>query len=355
MTTRRRCVHVFATFGAGGPQMRALQLMARLGSGWTHVVMPMDARSEAMAQLPAGVHCDLVPPPPKAGFLATVRAQRRWLREQAPDLVLTYNWGAIETVVAARSLGLPLAHHEDGFLPDEVRRRLRRRSWLRRLLLRTVPVVVPSRNLQRIATAEWGLRDVHHLPNGVDLVRFAAGPPVADPVLGTVGGLRPEKDHATLLAALARLDASVQAIVVGGGALAEPLRDAARQLGVAARVQWVGPVTDTAAWYRRFAVFVLSSKTEQMPIALLEAMACGLPVVATDVGDVRDMLGPASAPWVVPPGNPAALATALERLLRDAPLRQQLGAENRRLVEARYEAAVCLQRFVALYEATASR
>lgn len=355
MTTRRRCVHVFATFGAGGPQLRALQLMPRLGADWQHVVMPMDARSEAIAQLPAGVACELMPPPPKAGFLATVRAQRRWLREQAPDLVLTYNWGAIETVVAARSLGLPLVHHEDGFLPDEVLQRLRRRSWVRRLVLRSVPVVVPSLLLLRIATREWGLRSVRYLPNGVDLARFAPAAPVGDLVLGTVGGLRPEKDHATLLAALARLDAGVQAIVVGGGALAEPLRDAARQLGVAGRVQWVGPVTDTAPWYGRFAVFVLSSKTEQMPIALLEAMACGLPVVATDVGDVREMLGPASAACVVPPEDAAALATALQRVLADAALRQRLGAENRRLAEARYEAATCLQRFVALYETTAAR
>jgi glycosyltransferase involved in cell wall biosynthesis len=357
MTERaRRYVHVFATFGAGGPQLRAVQLMQHLGPAVEHVVVAMDGRSEAMAQLPPGVACTLVAAPPKAGFLATRRAMQRWLRNAAPDLVLTYNWGAIETVAAARSLALPLVHHEDGFLPDEVQRRLRRRSWLRRWLLRRVPVIVPSLVLQRIATREWRLpaASVHHLPNGVDLARFRPGPPVLDQVLGTVGGLRPEKDHANLLQALARLPDDVRLRVVGGGALAEPLRALAATLGVASRVTFVGPVTDTASCYAGFAVFVLSSRTEQMPIAMLEAMASGLPVVATDVGDVRAMLPPQAAPGVVPPGDPVALAAALQRLLGDAALRRQWGEANRQVAEQRYEAKVCLQRFAALYAATAA-
>ncbi len=351
--TRRRLVHVFATFGAGGPQVRAVQLLAHLGPGYEHVVMAMDGCTEAAAMLPATVTVQFVTPPPRRGFVANVRVQRRWLREQRPELVLTYNWGAIETAAAARWLGLPLVHHEDGFLPDEVQRRLRRRSWLRTFVLRNTPVIVPSLVLRSIAAHDWRLREslVHHLPNGVDLQRFRlASPSPRELVVGTVGGLRAEKDHSTLLQAVSKLASRPRVCIVGGGVLADPLRIEARGLGLSDVVEFVGPVVDIAPSYAGFSVFVLSSRTEQMPIAMLEAMACGLPVVATDVGDVRAILPPEAAAFLVPPGDPTALAAALERLLADASLRTQLGAANRRRVEERYEATTCLDRFVRVYE-----
>jgi len=356
----RRYLHVFSTFGAGGPQIRAVQLMNGLGAHVQHVVMAMDGCTDARAQLAATVDCTFVPPPAKAGWLTTVRTQARWLRQQAPDLVLTYNWGAIETAAAARRLRLPLVHHEDGFLPDEVQQRLRRRSWLRRLVLRAVPVVVPSRVLQRIAAAEWRLPvgNVHHFPNGVDLARFQPAAAAPTMTIGTVGGLRPEKDHETLLRALAQLDAGVRATIVGGGALAEPLRTTAQALGVAGRVQFAGPVTDTAPWYAAFAVFVLSSRTEQMPIAMLEAMACGLPVVATDVGDVRAILPEAQGEYVLPLDRletAEPLAQKLIELAQDGSKRSALGAANRKRVEERYGFETMLAAYREEYERALAR
>lgn len=353
MSGSRPFVHVFATFGAGGPQIRALQLMAALGPRQRHVVLAMDDCTAALAQLPPGIAVAVAAPPPRGGMLSTVRRLRHFLRAQDPALVLTYNWGAIEAALAARMLGLPLVHHEDGFLPDEAQRRLRRRSLMRRWLLRTVPVLVPSAVLAGIAAREWRLRNLHHLPNGVDLQRFR---PVPDPggqlVVGTVGGLRPEKDHDTLLRALQQIP-EFRAELVGAGPLEAALRATATELGIAARVQFCGPVTDTAACYRRFAVFVLSSATEQLPLVLLEAMASGLPVVATDVGDVRATLPEPSRRFVVPPRDPRALAAALRSVLSDASLRAALGAANRAAAERHFDARVCLQRFLELYARTA--
>ena len=359
-----RWVHVFATFGAGGAQIRAVQLMAHLGPRAHHVIVAMDGRTEAAQQLAPGLSLEFAPAPAKGSFLATVKAQRAFLRAQRPDLVLTYNWGAIETAAAARSLRLPLVHHEDGFGPEEAVRRFRRRSWMRTFVLRGAEVVVPSTVLQGIAAREWRLpsRRVHLLVNGVDLARFrprmAASDPGSGPrqaTLGTVGGLRGEKDHSNLLRALAQLPAAVTLRVVGGGALAEPLRAEANALGVAARVDFAGPVHDTAPSYRTFDLFVLSSRTEQMPIAMLEAMATALPVVATDVGDVRAMLPAAAADCIVPKEDPVALAAAIARLLADPARARHLGEANRAIAEQRYPAASCLDRFLQLYERTASR
>ncbi len=131
------------------------------------------------------------------------------------------------------------------------------------------------------------------------------------------------------------------------------MRAQAARLGVAERVQFVGPVADTAPCYAQFDVFALSSRTEQLPLVLLEAMACGLPVAATDVGDVRATLPFESGPCVAPAGDVDALASALKLLLSNAGLRRALGQKHRAVVEERFAAAVCLQRFADLYRATA--
>ena len=184
-------------------------------------------------------------------MLGMARAMAGRMRALSPDLVLTYNWGAVETVLAARLVGhRALVHHEDGFGPAEVERRLRRRNWARRWLLRRVQgVIVPSRVLQGIAAREWGVRGrlLHYLPNGVDLRRFQpAREPRGDPVvIGHVGGLRPEKNQALLLSALAQMRHRdrCRLELVGDGPEAGALRKHCAELGLSAQVSFPSPGT----------------------------------------------------------------------------------------------------------------
>lgn len=352
----RRFVHVFASFGAGGAPVRAVQLMHHLGSECEHVVMALDGNTAAGSMLSSDVAVRYVEPPRDRSFFGMRKKQMAFLREQDVDLVLTYNWGSIETVAAAKKLRLPLVHHEDGFGPEEATRRLRRRSWLRRWLLRGVPVIVPSTVLQGIATTEWGLgaEDVHLLANGVDLAHFTVRPQEPDRlVVGTVGGLRAEKDHGNLLRALTTMPQEVSVCLVGSGPMEAPLRQQAEQLGITERVEFAGQIQDTQPSYRGFTVFALPSATEQMPIAMLEAMATGLPVVTTEVGDVVAMLPKEQRDYVVPRGDSVALARALGEVLADRGLRERLGRANRAVVEQRYESATCLERFCAVYRQAA--
>lgn len=357
MTDRPLVLHVFATFGTGGPQVRAVQLMQRQGTRVRHAVLAMDGHHEAASGIGAEVACELLPAPARQGFLASMQSRRRLLRELRPGLVLTYNWGAIETVAALQGSGIPHVHHEDGFLPEESQRRLRRRNWARRWLLRGRPVVVPSLLLQGIAVREWRLAPslVHHLPNGVDLQRFQPrarreGGPL---VVGTVGGLRPEKDHATLLHAFGALPRDdVRLHLVGDGPLRAELGALAQRLGIADRVQFTGAVRDPSSHYHRFDVFVLSSRTEQMPLSMLEAMACGLPIVSTAVGDIPHLLPPECRAGLVAPGSPVELTDALQAILCDPQRMAEEGGRNRNHCARHYELGRCLDRYLALYAAT---
>src|SRR5262249_24540206 len=195
-----------------------------------------------------------------------------------------------------------------------------------------------------------------------DLARFRPAPasattPDAAPTdrartftIGTVGGLRGEKDHAVLLAALAAMQRPARLLLVGDGPERGSLEARARDLGIAGRVQFAGSCADPAPHYRAMDLFALSSRTEQMPISLLEAMASGLPVASTDVGDVRAMLPPACRGALVPPGDAAALARVMDDLAADPQRRAREGAATRRRCEQRYELAACHERYVAVYE-----
>jgi glycosyltransferase involved in cell wall biosynthesis len=143
--------------------------------------------------------------------------------------------------------------------------------------------------------------------------------------------------------------------LVGDGPLRAGLEALAATLGVRDRVTFQGLQADPAAAYRAFTVFALPSHTEQMPLSLLEAMASGLPVAGSDVGDVRAMLPEGSRAGLGPPGDPGPLARALQTLLADAERRRREGAANRARCEAHYELAACLQRWIALYRAATGR
>ena len=359
MSHRPLVFHVYATFGTGGPQVRAVQLMERMGPAVRHVVMAMDGNTDALRLLPKAVACEAMAPPPRAGFVRSMRQQARILRTLGPDLLVTCNWGAVETVAAARMLRLQAhVHHEDGFGPGEAARRFVRRNLMRRALLRNVRVLVPSHTLAEVARTEWGLGPgLAVLPNGVDLQRFApaARAPGSDLVIGTVGGLRAEKDQATLLRAFARVPGTPRLRLVGDGPERTRLVQLAAELGIAARVEFRGVRTDVATELHGCDVFAMSSATEQMPLCLLEAMACGLPVAATDVGDTRRMLPESSRAGLVPVGDVDALSRALTALATDADRRQREGAANRAHCQQHYELEACLQAWLAEYERAQAR
>ena len=348
---------VFSTFAVGGPQIRFAALANQYGPRFRHAVIAMDGRTEARDRLDPGLALTFPPLDIRKGdTLGNVGRIRRLLRALRPDTLATYNWGTIEWAMAN---ALPLARHvhiEDGFGPEEGRTQLPRRVWTRRLLLRRASVVVPSHTLFAIATGIWKLPRVRYIPNGIALAAFAGPPTRHDtPVIGTVAALRPEKNLARLLRAFQRATATRPArlVIAGDGPSRAPLEALAAELGLADRVSFIGYVAQPQTLYPSFDIVALSSDTEQMPMAVLEAMAAGLPVAATDVGDIRTMLAPENAALLTPRDD-AALANALAALLDDPALRARLGAANRARAAREFDQAAMFAAYEALFRGDAA-
>ncbi len=352
-------LHVFPSFAVGGAQQRMVAFANRFGRAWRHAIVALDGNTDARTRFAAGL--DLSFPEGvlrKSDTVGSVRRCVAALRTVAPDVLVTHNWGSIEWAMANLLSGRRHIHIEDGFGPEERTRQLPRRALTRRLVLRRATVVLPSRTLLRIATDVWRLpqQRVRHIPNGIDLARFtpAAGgaPPWPRdlPVIGTVAALRPEKNLFRLLDAFARLrlTRAARLVIVGDGPLRAALEGRASELGVAASVIFTGATGDPVRAYHNFDVFALSSDTEQMPLSVLEAMGCALPVAATDVGDVAAMLAEPNRRHVVAP-EAAALADALADLLADPTERAELGAANRARACAAFDQEVMFSAYAALF------
>ena len=361
-------LHVFPSFETGGAQVRTVMLMNALGAAFCHSVVAMNGDYSAGQRLDAGVDCRTIEPPPASGTLSTARSFARLLKELKPDLLLTYNWGAIEAVMGSILAPVcPAVHVEDGFGPDEVSGLKARRVWTRRAVLRRISTMaVPSRTLERIALEQYWLprNKVEFIPNGVDTARFsprwnpelraAVGLPEDAFVIGTVGRLRPEKDLVTLVQRFkAAAIPDSRLVFVGDGPSRAEIESAVRAQGITAQCVFAGELVDTSACYGAFDLFAMTSITEQMPIGLLEAMSAGLPVLCTAAGDTADILEGSPGLQVLPGQRPNEYVDALRSLAADPDLRQSNGAWNRERAITNYSLGVMVQRWDHLYRQAA--
>jgi glycosyltransferase involved in cell wall biosynthesis len=176
--------------------------------------------------------------------------------------------------------------------------------------------------------------------------------PGANPVrIVSVARFEAPKDHRTLLCALARLRSlDWELELVGDGPLESSSRALAASLGIARNVRFAGYRQDVAAVLGRAQVFVLSSRSEALPRSVLEAMRAGLPVVATDVGGLPEMIAHGVNGMLTPRGNHEALAAALASLIVDAGSRLRLGASARATYETRFRLEFMIEKTAAIYE-----
>lgn len=337
--------------------MRFAALANRFGRKFKHVIVAMDGRTECRERLRPELDVSFSDMAVrKQDTIGNLRRFRALLRAVRPSRLLTYNWGSIECAMANWPGFAGHVHIEDGFGPEEADRQIPRRVLTRRYVLGRSTVVLPSRKLLKLATDVWKLspKILRYVPNGVDCERFGARDiPRLEwegegPIIGTVAALRPEKNLPRLIDAvrLVRNRMPCRLLIAGDGTERSKLEQYVDTLGLGADVKFTGQITATERVYAALSVFALSSDTEQMPTAVLEAMAAGLPVASTDVGDVSQMVAPSNLPFITPL-DADALANSIHKLLSDHDLASGIAAANRQMARSSYDQ----ERMFADYEA----
>ena len=219
-------------------------------------------------------------------------------------------------------------------------------------------IICNSAALKRVLTGRCGVPEARLsvILNGVDSDYFRPSPDAgrASPAVAlSVARMVPDKDPANLIKAFARVAAAfpqAQVWLVGEGPLLPAIRQMAQESLPRDSFRFLAPQVDLRPLFRQAGLLVLSSRTEALPNVVLEAMAAGLPVAATAVGDVPEMVRPARTGWLAPPGDPAALAAAMGRLLENPADRQAFGLAARRRVRQEFSLDAMVRRHEEVFQ-----
>ena len=298
---------------------------------------------------------------------AAVRRARALLRRHPGAVLHTHNATAHYHAVLA-ALGLPLARVINSRHSMGAKDPRSRKEWLYRRSMRLTDYVAGVCEAARECFADQGVRPRQSLlavPNGIRLERFQVtdaarraalaaelGWPADSRVIGTVGRLQPVKDQQALLRAFAQVRVNVPKAVlavVGDGNLRAPLERLAGELELGDAVRFLGDRSDVPRLLTGMEVFALSSLSEGYSIALLEACAAALPIVATDVGGNREIVRDGRNGRLVAPGDPAGLAEALQAVLAAPEAAERMGQAGRDWVLAEGSFRTMALRYERLY------
>ena len=286
----------------------------------------------------------------------------RFLMKFRPAVVHTHHLNQLfYAVLGARLSGARIIHTEHEFYSLQGPKQNRIFRVLSRFCHRitTVGDEVTSYLHREMVIPESKLVTI---PNGIDLSyyhrdyslpREALGIGRDEIVIGIVARLEPVKGHDVLLRAFRQVMAhhpACRLLIVGGGSLRDSLEDEARRAGITAQVTFTGPRRDIPALLSLMDIFVLSSHEEGLPISLLEGMAAALPVIATSVGSIPEVVGEGKNGFLTPPGSVDGLAAALNRLVADPVQRRGFGAAGREIIENRFNFRHSLEAYHRIFQ-----
>ena len=337
----------------GGAEQALANLLAFLDPSFEIDVLAVDEEvGEAIRSARASSSLHLVPRAENKWDTGPIVRHLRVVRKLRPDIFHANLWttvrGQYGVIAALLARGVRTVVVEQAPLPtDSPLQRFLKRLASRRV---SAHVAVGERSARAVEEAV-GLPSgsVRTIYNGVPdipiepLARRANGP-----VIGAIGRLAPEKGYDLAIHALRDLPEATL-VLVGDGSERERLEAIARELGVAERVQFTGWSDEPRRYLPGFDAFVLPSRQEGFPLAVVEAMLAGLPVVAADVGSVSEAVVDEETGYLVPAEDPGALADRLRLLLSNRELAERLGRSGRARAQAQFTAEAMARSFETLY------
>jgi L-malate glycosyltransferase len=355
-------VAVFLTrFEPGGTERQMTELIRRLDPSRFRVHVACFDKGGAWLPRVAERAVSIVEFPirgfARPGTISALLQFARWCRRERIEVLQTCDFYAnILGLPGAALAGVPVRIGSRRDLnPDKSPAQIR----LQRQAYRCATAVVANCAAARGILLAEGLAasSITMIPNGLDGARYesagllsvAAKPPRK---VITVANLRPEKDHGTLIAAAGLLSEDfpdVEFQFVGDGPRRAELEALVRSRGLEHRVSFLGHREDVGRLLSEASIFALPSRSEAFPNGAIEAMATGLPVVASGVGGLLDLIDHGRTGLLIEPGNPTALADALRRLLTDPVAAVQIGERARADVQQRYSFERMVKAFEDLY------
>jgi len=365
---KTKLLHVVGRFDFGGTERQQAELIKRL---------PADRYEQTIAAMQKGAFAAEVEERgiPVIEFPFTsfydIRAVRNYLalarliRRERFQLVHCHNfYSNIFGTIAARLAGtrtIITSRRDLGGMFTKTQLRVQRLAYKF-----SAAVLANSQGVKRVLVENEQVSEakIHCVYNGIDTDRFAPREPSADvaqslgiapgsPVVGKVGNLHPWKGFDVFIRIAAAVNASrpdARFLIVGDGTEHQRLKQMARELHLEQSVTFAGARGDIPEMLALMSVFVLSSPAEGLPNAVLEAMACGLPVVASNVGGVPETVSNGETGFLVSPGDAAGFAEKILQLLNDPTHARQMGEAGRRKVVEQFSCERLVENMQALYD-----
>lgn len=366
-------VLIFAdSFNIGGSERQAVELAKRLDrSRFVPIVACFKKVGPLAAELPGGL--EAVHAFPLTGFvtwgaLGRAREFITLLRHLKVQVVQCFDfYSNLFAIPLARLAGVPVilgARRDEAVMRSAAQQKAERFSY--RL---ATGIIANADAIKSQLVHRDGLRPekVWVIHNGLDLKRFdvPADPPRDAPLengkvsIAMVANLRPEKGHVVFLKAVQQVIARIphaQFLIVGDGPMRETIQTQMKELGVAGSVKMTGAVTNIPSLLRSVDIVVLTSlKNEGLPNAVMEAMAAGKPVVATDVGGTRELVSDGVTGYLVPVGDVPMIADRIHDLALSPVARKTMGDRARREIEEQFTVERTAKQFERLYDELSGR
>ena len=362
-----RILHVVPSFGQGGME-KIICTLVNSTLDFDHIILPLDQQTDAHRWIKGNKtqYIEFEKSEDRGQFF---RALYRVLKKIRPDLLMTYNWGATDGIWLGRLAGISrVIHSEHGFNVDEGKTTNWKRDAVRCFLYRLASrLIVVSRELETLLRRKYLLRASHitRIPNGIDTSYYAPDPVDRqrirktlgfednNVVVGFSGRLDPIKNLGFLLSIFTyciREHPYLRLLIVGDGPERRRLETLCQENKLQNHVVFTGQQEIVLSFLRAMDIFLLTSLREQMPMTVLEAMAVGIPVVATKVGEVPYIIDHGVNGYIHEVDAPMEEFVQSVSALRVQPTRTRMGEVARQKIVNHFQEQCMVQRYEAVIQ-----